>query len=662
MRSIPWSLVRTPFCSVIFLVGPLLMLSGCGVSKSNMAGPVPVAGAALGGHVHGGQQPVSRSRVYMFQARPGSYGDPAESRLDGPAVTGNPAGGSTDADGTYVLTDASGDFTIAIGGYTCDQGVPVYLLAEGGNPGVGTGVDNDKLALMAVLGLCPPSGAFSSSEEVIINEATTVAAVYALSGFLTGPTKLSAPNETLAMTGLANATANAGQLVDISTGLARTVTPGGNGVVPQAEIYTLANIIAACVNTDGTNTDVDNAPTACYSVLHGVLNSGTINDTISLMLHVVGSPGPTTVANLIALSTKTSPFQPALTATPNDFTVSIGFSGGGLIDPGIPAVDAEGNVWFPNILGAGGIETNESTLSELSALGVAISPESGTGIAYSTGVPVQAAIDPIGNVWIAFDSGGLVVKYSSVSGAKAIGVGDSGDDVNQIAIDSNGVVYANDSSAASSVSGVYRVQSDGSSVVYLGLTRGSSGVALLSDSDFYTNFSLSGQEYDSSGSIVGSESTCASIRKQCGMYDPTAFAVDSSGNVWAPNTNNTLAEFSMTGSQGEPNSPFSGGVLSNFTPPSLPVVWLAIDGDNNVWVPNYYVSSVSEFSHSGTALTPSTGFMGGQPPCEPNGLAIDGSGDVWVSCESRSTPVVEFIGAAVPVYTPLTPGHFGVRP
>ncbi len=64
-------------------------------------------------------------------------------------------------------------------------------------------------------------------------------------------------------------------------------------------------------------------------------------------------------------------------------------------------------------------------------------------------------------------------------------------------------------------------------------------------------------------------------------------------------------------------------------------------------------SSVTEISNSGTILSGNTGYIGGTPMgtsppnvlsvATPQGLAIDGSGDVWMSFG----PVVsEFVGAA----------------
>jgi hypothetical protein len=82
--------------------------------------------------------------------------------------------------GTPVVSDGGGNFNLT-GTYICpaapnDQ---VYLVATGGDPGGGT---NANLALMAAPGTY--SG-LSSGSFISINEVTTVAAAYALSGFMT---------------------------------------------------------------------------------------------------------------------------------------------------------------------------------------------------------------------------------------------------------------------------------------------------------------------------------------------------------------------------------------------------------------------------------------------------------------------------------------------
>jgi DNA-binding beta-propeller fold protein YncE len=91
-----------------------------------------------------------------------------------------------------------------------------------------------------------------------------------------------------------------------------------------------------------------------------------------------------------------------------------------------------------------------------------------------------------------------------------------------------------------------------------------------------------------------------------------------------------------------PYGGFSGG--GTLEPKSV-----AIDGSGNVWVANSDNDSVSEFSASGTPLSPASGFTGGGLH-QPLGLAIDGAGDVWVT---DIWGVTEIIGSAAPVVTPL---------
>jgi hypothetical protein len=137
------------------------------------------------------------------------------------------------------------------------------------------------------------------------------------------------------------------------------------------------------------------------------------------------------------------------------------------------------------------------------------------------------------------------------------------------------------------------------------------------------------------------------------------------------NNNNTLTGFqgsavNITSGDGVGSpiagSPFSGGGLNAGTAAQQPIVGLAIDGADSLWIANYAGNSISQFSSTGAAITSSTGFLPSTGTCPAEGVAVDGSGDVWVSCTSSTAPVVEFIGAATPVYTPLTPGFLGTKP
>lgn len=133
-----------------------------------------------------------------------------------------------------------------------------------------------------------------------------------------------------------------------------------------------------------------------------------------------------------------------------------------------------------------------------------------------------------------------------------------------------------------------------------------------------------------------------------GLSAPGLLAIDGNNNVWVSQSN-SLVEFVASGTYGTSGSfanasGFTGGGLKN--PSSI-----AIDGAGNVWLGG---SALSEFSNAGTPLSPSTGYGS----TGWSSVAIDGSGNIW---GSSSSGMIEMIGAAVPVVTPISAGA-GTRP
>jgi uncharacterized membrane protein len=74
-------------------------------------------------------------------------------------------------------------------------------------------------------------------------------------------------------------------------------------------------------------------------------------------------------------------------------------------------------------------------------------------------------------------------------------------------------------------------------------------------------------------------------------------------------------------------------------------------------------NDIAELAPSGAPITGSSGYEGGGLD-KPTAIAIDGSGNLWVS--SSLNNIVEFVGAATPVVTPivanLASGHAVNRP
>jgi hypothetical protein len=349
----------------------------------------------------------------------------------------------------------------------------------------------------------------------------------------------------------------------------------------------------------------------------------------------------------------------------NDLTLSISYPAVNLLVPGIPAVDSSGNVWFP---GQTPVTNPANPTAPPSFPVVEISPLGApTTAAFFTAQPYQAAISPLDNTpWLAFRGAGTVGHIAANGTAMAFPYNATGtDDGHQIAIDQNGNVYVLDFTNRSP----YVLSNTGAVTGHLAGYNPEGALSILDTTHFMEadtiNLNLN-VRFDAS--LTGDSHLCIASCKYAGPDPPTSLAANSADIIWAI-ADNTLHGVDPKQSPNGVNvggaiagSPFTGGGLNAGTAAQQPVVWLAIDGGNSVWIPNYAGNSISEFSSTGTAITSTTGFVPSTGTCPTEGLAVDGSGDVWVSCASNTAPVVEFIGAATPLYTPLTPGHFGTMP
>ena len=304
-------------------------LTGCSIATTITSTPDSdsdsVAGPAVTGRVMGGQSPLVGAHLFLFTPGAGGYGNASTSMLMN--VPGSTTLDTTPGDATigdyYVTTGSNGAFSIT-NDYTCTANAPIYAYSVGGDSGSGA---NSAAALLAA-GTCPSSGNLPSTLYVVVNEVSTIAAAYAMSGFATDALHVSSSGTPLAQTGIYNAFTNVGNLENISTGTAYTTTPAGNGTVPQATINTLANILASCVNSTGPGSS------ACLTLFADARSGGATgtqpSDTATAAINLAHNP-VANLAALYALSTATPPFAPALTAQPNDFTISLGFTAGRLV-------------------------------------------------------------------------------------------------------------------------------------------------------------------------------------------------------------------------------------------------------------------------------------------------------------------------------------------
>jgi hypothetical protein len=152
---------------------------------------------------------------------------------------------------------------------------------------------------------------------------------------------------------------------------------------------------------------------------------------------------------------------------------------------------------------------------------------------------------------------------------------------------------------------------------------------------------------------------------------PTAMSVDSSGNVWI--TNSFISSVTELSAQGAALSPFTAGITrasgggfkgGGLTSPQ----GIAIDPYGDAWILNSN-GSLSELDFTGTPLSPDgIGFSGGGNAADTaKGIAIDGTGNVWVAAAGTPGDVAEYAGYnggavnGTPVATgsPLSPAGVG---
>jgi hypothetical protein len=193
---------------------------------------------------------------------------------------------------------------------------------------------------------------------------------------------------------------------------------------------------------------------------------------------------------------------------------------------------------------------------------------------------------------------------------------------------------------------VRTISIDGSGNAWVASSTGSSTSAVA-------KFSNSGSPLSGSTGYTSSGLTAA-----------WSTANDNAGDTWVTNNGSTASvyKFANDGTILSGSSGYTGGGLAN-------PLGIAIDGAGNAWVTSDVVisstvhNSVVELGSDGTVLSGGSGFA--LPATSyPVGDAVDGSGNVWVAMAANK--VIEIVGAAAPVVTPLSVGvknhTLGTRP
>jgi hypothetical protein len=297
MDVVPQSRFRIaylPFCAWLPVVA--CMLTGCGAAPGV---PSQQPGAAFQGKVNGGQQPITGAAIQLYAAS-GTGDETAATPLL-----------------TKTVTTGSGGLFNITGDYACPSASTlVYLVASGGNPGMAERTNNAAATLMTALGAC---GELSASTFVVIDEETTVAAVWALAPFMNSYSAMGSGTSDEAQMALGFAQARL--LVGTSSGTAPGEELPAGYTVPVAEINTIADVLSTCVNSAGGRAGDGSACGLLFSAVKPA-GSAAATETIGAALQMAKNTS-NNVGGIFHLAPPEAPFEPTLTGAPANWAVGI---------------------------------------------------------------------------------------------------------------------------------------------------------------------------------------------------------------------------------------------------------------------------------------------------------------------------------------------------
>ena len=657
---------------------PALLLVGCGMGTmsdvtSNMDSP------ALSGQAFGGQAPISGAAIEVVAMGTTGYG----------------------SQGTVLAittTDASGNFQFASGAYTCPQSnTPVYLMAIGGDAGSG---NNVHIANAAGLGTCTNA----KSSFVVVNEVSTVALAYSLAQFFTptiggndpiqadddwfgGPSSITNGTVTYSNGLVLGNSYTIPALVNMASGRPNASTSAVT--VESAKIYTIANILAACVNTDGSM--VAGQPcknlftyakltgvTAPYDTLQAAVEIARSEYSISTNQHA------STVSNLYGLQGATPAFGGGLTGVPNDFTLGISYTSsafGLAVTSGVAStldIDSTNRIWFPSNatgeVGAGFFDPTSRTFN---------GPYN--GVTSQLLFPEQVAIDQSGYAWyndIGSDNvdGFLSTSPTTVkafslllSSSNALTIGEDNTVNVGITGSGNNNELANINAARTS----YTLESGTSG----GFAYPVTSIAADPSLDNGVSTTLAGNTALHDYLVTPSPTTVLSEIVSGTDNSGQVIYVGSNPDNGATNEFIATRPFSSSASSTPANDGlciFSLGACKTLrVARQHSPVGIAIDGAKNLWLPESVNGGLVQVTPTGNSgVSPYTTTTGVVPNSEylhgtsnggtlttPYGVAIDNAGNVWISnagcttapfCTPGNFTLTEIVGVAAPTITPVS--------
>ncbi len=382
---------------------------------------------------------------------------------------------------------------------------------------------------------------------------------------------------------------------------------------------------------------------ACASLYTATTQGATVPTNTLDALYLLARNPAANVATLYTQSTTSSAYAPVLTKQPTDWTVFLTYSGAGMSSPSGLGVDSNGNVWVSSYF---------FTASEFTPTGAPVFPGGivNDGLNNSYGL----AIDLGNNVWIPNEQPFTATGIGSVTELSPSGTPLSGASgfVNggmnyplSVAIDPNGTVWVVDYGN----SHLTLLNSSGSPL------SGASGyttplfafpVAVALDANHQGWIVNQSSNYLTKVAPDGSSYTNINC---CDLA--SGIAIDQGDNIWvADYFGDEVSLVTNAGNVISSNYTAGGSI---YHPQGI-----AVDGSGAVWVANFRAPYLVELAGAtsktpGTALSPAAGLGADANLLEAYALSIDASGNIWITNQGANT-ITRFVGLAVPVKTPLS--------
>lgn len=581
----------------------------------------------------------------------------------------------------HAITDANGAFSIDVGKAGIEEPMvspamqppgagrngpatifarpmagSLYLIASGGDVGNGP---NPSIKLMLALG--------QIADHVTINELTTV-----ISAFTLGRRFLDQSGETLppGPFGLARA------FVDVATGQPRPILREGRN--RPALVDTLADIISACVTSAAPafpgcgKLFASITPLAAPSRAKPV----TPRDTLAALRAILANPAANVPA-VFAMMPPNPPYQPVLAAAPGAWLFTVNFAGGFSRPTAIAAEPGSHALWIAN---SGdnrlvGLDTDPASFGARRCAKDGLALPGMSRPAAMIVIPGDAGQVPdvvptAPTLWVANRGSDSVdvVNLETCAARQLTGNGLSAPAA--IATSPNNLVYASvngrmtrDQVVAVMNAGADRVSFfmlDGSAcgkpLENLGLKNPAAATICPLTTQADTCVANSGADEIlmlRSPDVRCENAALVGRLSGAGLKGPARIIYNlHDAMLWATNrAGDSVSAFDGSG-RPLPGSPFKGGGLRE--PEGI-----AFDGAGNLWIANHArgANSVTELNgrirpqvrgllELGAPLSPAGGFTGTGLD-RPVGIAIDQLGDVWVTNPGDNS-VTAFIGATIP--------------